>query len=278
MKSWFRFYDEVLDDLKVQSLPAPIFKAWVNLLCFASRNGGVIPSISDVAFALRVPPSKASKIIGTLCDLGLFDDAGEELKPHNWSSRQYKSDVSTERVKRFRKRNETVGPDVSETASPSSPPHTPPLDPPTEQSRADKRPPNPLKGAFASIWGAFPGNLDGKRAALRHFNATVKNLDDFQSIQGAMTNYERHLEENPDKPPKNGSTWFNNWRDWIEWQPWMAGKNGKREPVAPQIGQPAEHDPNHWCKYCDTPHEHQCQLGCTSAREVACPEFAKRFV
>jgi len=36
---WFRFYNDALDNPKVQLLPSDLFKTWVNLLCIASRFG-----------------------------------------------------------------------------------------------------------------------------------------------------------------------------------------------------------------------------------------------
>lgn len=119
MTRWFRMYDELVDDPKVQRLPAPLFKAWVNLLCIASRNGGILPSMDDIAFLLRMTPVRAAEVIEALTAAGLIDasdDAGELcLKPHNWDSRQFRSDVSTPRVKRFRKRQRNVSLGVSET-------------------------------------------------------------------------------------------------------------------------------------------------------------------
>ena len=63
MNRWFRLYDAVLDDPKVQRLPDRIFKAWINLLCLASRHGGTLPPVDDVAFALRCTPEQAVLIV-----------------------------------------------------------------------------------------------------------------------------------------------------------------------------------------------------------------------
>ena len=102
---WFRFYDAVLDDPKVQQLSDPMFRAWVNLMCLASRGGGhFADDMAQIAFALRVTKGQASKLIAGLIDAGLLERSGPRFEPHNWSARQFKSDVSTERVKRFRER------------------------------------------------------------------------------------------------------------------------------------------------------------------------------
>ena len=55
----------------------------------------------------------------------------------------------------------------------------------------------------------------GKKAALRHFNASVKNERDFTDLLAALENYRRDLKEKPWKHPMHGSTFLMNWRDWI---------------------------------------------------------------
>lgn len=67
---------------------------------------------------------------------------------------------------------------------------------------------------FESIWAKYP-NKDGKKAADRHFKASVKTEKDWQDINQALKNY---LDSEVVKKGfiKNGSTWFNNWRDWIQ--------------------------------------------------------------
>ena len=61
MSRWFRFYDGALNDAKVQRLPAPLFKAWVNLLCLASMHDGVLPPVADISFSLRIPEKEQQR-------------------------------------------------------------------------------------------------------------------------------------------------------------------------------------------------------------------------
>lgn len=69
---------------------------------------------------------------------------------------------------------------------------------------------------FYEIWGRyFPNYKDGTKMALKHFLASVKTEQDWKDINTALDNYKAHLEKETWKKPKNGSTWFNNWRDWI---------------------------------------------------------------
>jgi hypothetical protein len=116
MSRWWRAYDEAVDDPKLQQLRPELFKAWFNICCVTSQNRGKLPSLSSVAFKLRVKLEKARAIVAELAAAGLIDDDGTgNLAPHNWSTRQYESDVSTERVKRFRERSGNVSSAVSAT-------------------------------------------------------------------------------------------------------------------------------------------------------------------
>lgn len=102
MSQWFRFYGESLNDPKVQRLPGETYKLWVNLLCIASQNDGVVKKGDDTAFQLRMMPEEAEEAIQALVKRGLLEDRGEFYVPHNWDKRQYKSDNSAERVAKHR--------------------------------------------------------------------------------------------------------------------------------------------------------------------------------
>jgi hypothetical protein len=110
MTRWFRFYDTVLEDPKVQRLDPTLFKAWVNILCLASKHRGILPSIPDIAFSLRMPEETADAIVQALMSGGLLEDSGGFLSPHNWHSRQYIDKTNSKRQKEFRerKKNGTV--------------------------------------------------------------------------------------------------------------------------------------------------------------------------
>lgn len=120
---WFRLYTELLNDPKAQRLPGEQFKGWINILCLAKENGGLIPPIEDIAFKLRMSDADANCLVEELVRRELLDTDGINTTPHNWHIRQFESDSSTERVKRFRNVSETL-PDTETEAE-------------TEQSRAE---------------------------------------------------------------------------------------------------------------------------------------------
>ncbi len=189
--SWFRLYNTAVDNPKVQRLPDALFKAWVNLLCIASRHGGRLPGLADTAFALRVSESVAQSWLVDLEARCLLDrDADGRLVPHDWSELQFKTDRSTDRVKRHRARrsgapmpdetpHETVGETAGETLHETvgeTRHETPP-----EQNRSDQNrsePPNPPAGGlarahdFSKFWEAYPEKI-GLKAALAAWEKAV---------------------------------------------------------------------------------------------------------
>lgn len=116
---WWRAYESALDDPKVQKLPGELFKAWFNLLCLASRGEGRLPSVADIAFALRKPEDETAQILADLKARGLIDEEAKGLTPHNWSGRQYQSDDAAARMKRLRVRRRYVTGDGRVTSSES---------------------------------------------------------------------------------------------------------------------------------------------------------------
>jgi len=107
---WFRLYDEMLDDPKVQKLHPALFKVLVNIWCVASRHDGRLPSTSDLSFALRMSEDETFRAVSKLAEAGFIDtdSATGGQRPHGWDARQYRSDVSTDRVRAHRERQKTA--------------------------------------------------------------------------------------------------------------------------------------------------------------------------
>lgn len=117
MSRWFRFYDDVLDDPKVQRLSPHLFKTWMNLLCLASKHNGKLPSNDDIAFCLRMSVQDAAQHVDDLILASLIDiDSNGSKSPHNWSGRQYASDSSAERMKKHRAKKRDGVSDVTRDA------------------------------------------------------------------------------------------------------------------------------------------------------------------
>lgn len=73
---------------------------------------------------------------------------------------------------------------------------------------------------FNLIWSKYP-RKEGRKGALTHFKASIKNPVDFQDIQVALYNYLEKIRVEKVKPQfvMQGKTWFNNWKDYIFYQP-----------------------------------------------------------
>ena len=115
---WFRMYAEVLNDPKVQLLPPEIFKAWVNFLCLYCDKGVTSHvTVTVTAFASRVTIEVSQGHLDALVAAGLLEVIDGGYRPHGWDKRQYKSDTSAERTRRYRdrKRDVTVTPPDTDT-------------------------------------------------------------------------------------------------------------------------------------------------------------------
>lgn len=73
-----------------------------------------------------------------------------------------------------------------------------------------------LNEIFEIYWKIYP-NKDGKKQALKDFNASVKNVSDVYSLDKAVSNYLK-TDKVKNGFIKNGSTFFNNWKDFIDIQ------------------------------------------------------------
>jgi hypothetical protein len=108
MNHWWRAYNEAVNDPKLQLISDSLFRAWFNLMCVASANDGNLPPLKDIAFTLRMAPTKAAQVLAQLHAAGLLDKTDTGFVPHNWNGRQYKSDkvdeTAAERMARYRER------------------------------------------------------------------------------------------------------------------------------------------------------------------------------
>lgn len=121
-RAWFRLYSEFAFDPKVQLMDETLQRRFLMLLCLA--GAGITPTddVSSVDFALRVGVSECERTRSILVSRGLID---EQWFPKAWKKRQFESDTSTPRVKRYRERLRIVSKIVTET--------------PSEQSRAEQK-------------------------------------------------------------------------------------------------------------------------------------------
>ncbi len=73
----------------------------------------------------------------------------------------------------------------------------------------------PTNNQFEKVWSKYP-KPTGKKAAERHFKASVKTTQDFIDINKALENYLKSADVLRGFVFK-GATFFNNWRDYINY-------------------------------------------------------------
>lgn len=115
MNYWLRLYTGILDDPKVQRLEAEDFKGWINILCLAKEHDGLLPSLEDTAFRLRMSEADAERLVEVLVKRELLDRAEDGLTPHNWEERQFLSDADPTaaiRARRYRAKRNGHGDDT----------------------------------------------------------------------------------------------------------------------------------------------------------------------
>jgi len=112
--NWFRFYADWLHNRKVRRLPARVQLHYVDLLCVKCA-GKWSRNVRDLAWELGLKPSKFDRSWKLLCEAGLIVDG--DIK--GWDERQYDSDTSKERTRKWRekKRHGDVTPAVTVTPS-----------------------------------------------------------------------------------------------------------------------------------------------------------------
>ena len=217
MSQWFRMYGEVLNDPKAQRLDGDLFKIWVNLLCLTCQHEGVLPPVSDIAFALRMNTDDTTKALAALVKAGLLDERRGCYSPHNWNKRQFKSDVSNERVKRHRERRAAVTRNVTETVTVTPPDTETEAD--TEQSRAEQKDSPAPSGAgepsasdlemeFDLWWLCYPRKQD-RGHALKAFKRVRKSGIALETLTTATRKYAAERAGQDAQFTKLGATWLN---------------------------------------------------------------------
>ena len=114
---WFRLYNEMVDDPKIGLLSDAAFRLWVNILCVACQygeKGDTKLTIAEMEWKLRcnVSVTLQELLQSKLVTFHTNGNGKETIFIPKWETRQYQSDISTERVKKYREKQKR---NVSET-------------------------------------------------------------------------------------------------------------------------------------------------------------------
>ncbi len=157
---WFRMYSEFATDPVVQILDHADQRHYVMILCMKC-NGTLDRAISDdnktriIARVLGLDLVATEAVKRKLLDLRFIDVSWQ---PRSWKSRQFESDNSTDRVRKYRN-NKKAG-NVSETRRNSfcnAPDTDTDTDPPIVPQGDDH---------FARFWTLYPRKDDKKKAVI----------------------------------------------------------------------------------------------------------------
>lgn len=98
---WFRMYSEWMDDEKVQMLPFDLQRHLVALFCLRCKRSTHEMPETQIAFRLKINETELKRCKEAFLREGFIDDDWGVL---NWNKRQFVSDSSTERVRKFREK------------------------------------------------------------------------------------------------------------------------------------------------------------------------------
>ena len=103
-------HQDILHNPKIVTLSDRQHRVWINCLLLADADDGVLPKIRDIACYLRMSIQDAELVLSELVEVDLIDvtvtiGAPRTLRMHDWKAHQYISDVSTDRVRKFRNKN-----------------------------------------------------------------------------------------------------------------------------------------------------------------------------
>jgi hypothetical protein len=210
-KPWFRLYRTLVDNPKAQALNPLLFKAWINILC-CTDDSGQIPDMSVLSFKLRKPEAIVSKWISDLTAAGFIVDG----RAHDWEEHQFRSDVSTERVKRFRERSTQRSCNAERNA--------PDTDTDTDTEKKNMSGSEKTDPDFLTFWKAYPRTPNmSRKDALKAWGAAKRagTLPDLPRLLQAVNAYKAFIDRESRKgkphPVKHAQGWLSGQR----WEPYL---------------------------------------------------------
>ncbi len=122
--AWFRLYRETITDPKFSRMPGGQRHLWTVLLCLADDDGrvamadGVPYESAELAVIAGIEPGDAVDALCWYTRLKMIRVNKSGIVINNWNKRQFKSDNSTERVRKHREKrdgNVSVAPPDTDT-------------------------------------------------------------------------------------------------------------------------------------------------------------------
>lgn len=208
---WFRLYTDILDDPKcnVSNMPDETFRTFIMLMAYASeleKDGKIFPE-NDPAWRLRISQSDLEKHLSTLLLLEIIELKKGIISFKNWDKRQFASDNSTERVKRFRNGQRNVSVTADET-------------PPETESETESE--SETEGVkhltpseqFDLFWKQYP-RKEKKKNALEAWSKLKLNNEQFFQVSAALAK-----QKMSDQWTRDGGKYIPHPTTWINGRRW----------------------------------------------------------
>ena len=198
--SWFRFYAEFEDDPKVQMLPEHMQRRLAMLFCERCKEEK--RTDAQRAFKWGISLSNLSETKSLFIENGFIDD---KWNLTNWNKRQFLSDSSTDRVRKYRASKAMKQDETLHVVTVKQSVTSPDTDTDTEQKHKKII----SRSALEEIYQAYPKKV-GKEAALKAIEKAVRsNGHDAAWFLERVKVYAREREgEDPQYTP-HPATWFN---------------------------------------------------------------------
>jgi predicted phage replisome organizer len=227
-QQWIRLYRETIHDPKLVRFTADYRYLWIVLMCLANDDAAVM-----LAEGVPYDNSELAALAGT--DADVVEDAFKWFEKAqmieydedgviiltNWHERQFKSDCSTERVRKHRmKRSMKRSGNVSETVESVS------VSVSVEDKKGECEGEEKETGArFAAFWGDYPNKIAKARATTAFSRLPKKDQ------KAALEALPRHveywtLERREKRFIPHATTWLNQRR----WEDEINPKDAKPKP------------------------------------------------
>lgn len=172
-------------DRKIRRLAPAQRWLWIAVLTFArnspkpgylllseGRFGNVSVTVEDLADAAAIPLEEVQKGVQMFIDQNMLHLENDVFVVTNWEKRQFESDTSTDRVRKFReKQRSTVETEMKRFSNVSETP--PDTDTETELKINVRVRSNEYTEDFLEFWNEYPRKVD-KGAAFKQWKARLK--------------------------------------------------------------------------------------------------------
>ena len=221
---WFRLYNETIDDEKLRLLAFEDRWHFIALLC--CKGSGLLDGSKNkdllwrkVGVKLGLATRELEEVIRRLAEVDLVDR--ETMQPLSWDDRQFISDNSTDRVRKYREKQKKTPRNVSVTAQDTDTDTDTDKNTSLFESLDDEKPPSQsdlLEAEFEEWWAdEYPerkrshSKKNAKEVYLRKRKAVTK-----ETIWAATLEYFNELVENDTDPEyvKMATTFLNS-------EPWV---------------------------------------------------------